>query len=43
VVAALAIGQPYPRDAAFRHSAAFSTACRQLGETLAGAHDEPAA
>jgi NitT/TauT family transport system ATP-binding protein len=38
VVATLAIDAPYPRPAGFRHSAAFTAACRQLGEALAAAH-----
>ncbi len=38
VVAELAIEAPYPRPAAFRHSAPFTDACRRLGEALAEAH-----
>jgi len=38
VVAELAIDAPYPRPAGFRHSAAFTDHCRQLGEALAAAH-----
>jgi len=38
VVAELAIDAPYPRPAGFRHSAAFTDSCRQLGEALAAAH-----
>jgi NitT/TauT family transport system ATP-binding protein len=38
VVAELSIDAPYPRPAGFRHSAAFTDHCRQLGEALAAAH-----
>ena len=38
VVAELAIDAPYPRPASFRHSAAFTDHCRQLGGALAAAH-----
>jgi len=38
VVAALVIDAPYPRPDGFRHSAAFTNACRQLGDALAAAH-----
>ena len=38
VVAELAIDAPYPRPAGFRHGAAFTDACRQLGDALAAAH-----
>lgn len=38
VVAELAIDAPYPRPAGFRHSAAFTDHCRQVGEALAAAH-----
>jgi NitT/TauT family transport system ATP-binding protein len=34
IVAEVAIGEPYPRTAAFRASAAFVDACRRLGEAL---------
>jgi len=37
VVAELAIAAPYPRTAAFRHSAAFANACRTLGGALEAA------
>jgi NitT/TauT family transport system ATP-binding protein len=38
VVAELAIPQPYPREAGFRHTPAFVDACRQLGDALLQAH-----
>ncbi len=38
VVAELVVDAPCPRPAGFRHSAAFTDACRQLGEALAVAH-----
>ena len=43
VVAELAIDAPQPRPPGFRHSPAFSAACRQLGEALQAAHDGQAA
>jgi NitT/TauT family transport system ATP-binding protein len=42
VVAEVALGEPYPRDAGFRHSARFSEACRELGNALARTHGAPA-
>jgi NitT/TauT family transport system ATP-binding protein len=41
VVAELRIAAPYPREAGFRHSAAFTEACRALGTALADAHAAP--
>ena len=38
VVAELAIAQPYPREAGFRHTPAFVDACRRLGDALLQAH-----
>ena len=38
VVAELAIAQPYPREAGFRHTPAFVDACRLLGDALLQAH-----
>ena len=38
VVAELAIDAPYPRPPGFRHSPAFTDACRRLGDALAAAH-----
>ncbi len=38
VVAELQIGEPYPRAPGFRHSAAYSDACRRLGDALQQAH-----
>ena len=38
VVVELAIAQPYPREAGFRHTPAFVGACRQLGDALLQAH-----
>jgi NitT/TauT family transport system ATP-binding protein len=38
VVAELAIHQPYPREASFRHSPAYHEACAWLGQALLGAH-----
>ena len=38
VVAELRIDAPYPREAGFRHSPAFTQACRALGAALAEAH-----
>ena len=42
VVAEVLIPQPYPRQAEFRHSAGFASACRTLGTALADAHDAAA-
>ena len=42
VVAEVLILQPYPRQADFRHSAGFASACRTLGAALAKAHDSAA-
>ena len=38
VVADLAIPQPYPREAGFRHTPAFVDACRRVGDALLHAH-----
>ncbi len=43
VVAEIVIPQPYPRAPGWRHSVAFTDACRQLGEALAAAHGGAAA
>ncbi len=42
VVAEVAIAQPYPRNADFRHSSTFAEACRAVGAALSDAHDSPA-
>jgi NitT/TauT family transport system ATP-binding protein len=42
VAAEVALDEPYPRDAGFRHSARFAEACRELGDALARAHAAPA-
>jgi NitT/TauT family transport system ATP-binding protein len=38
IVAELAVDAPYPRAPGWRHSAAFTDACRALGDALATAH-----
>jgi len=43
VVATVAVDEPYPRPAAFRHSTAYHTACRALGAALEAAGHEASA
>ena len=38
VVAEVAVDEPYPRAAGFRHSPRFTEHCRALGDALARAH-----